>query len=175
MGLTPLEGLVMGTRSGDIDPAIAFYLADHGYDVEALNKLCNKRAACWGSRDSRTTCGRCAEEAAAGNERAELAIEMFCYRLKKYIGAYYAAVGELTPWSSPAGSAKTPRQFGLKPAKAWNRWESSSISECNAANCRRAGTSRSVRTKSRVQVLVIPTDEEGGDRRRNLPPLWQTP
>lgn len=95
MGLTPLEGLVMGTRSGDFDPAILFYLAGKGYDVPALNKLCNKQSGLIGvsglSNDMRTL----SEAAEKGNQRAQLAIDIFCYRVKKYIGAYTAVLGTL--------------------------------------------------------------------------------
>lgn len=95
MGLTPLEGLVMGTRSGDFDPAILFHLADRGYDVAALNKLCNKQSGLLGlsgeSNDMRTL----TEMAAAGNDRAQLAIDVFCYRIRKYIGMYAAVLGRV--------------------------------------------------------------------------------
>ena len=88
MGLTPLEGVVMGTRSGDFDPAILFYLTDKGYTIKSLNKLCNKKSGLLGisgiSNDMRTL----VELAQNGNEQAQLAIDIFCYRIKKYIGAY---------------------------------------------------------------------------------------
>ena len=57
MGLTPLEGLVMGTRTGDLDPAILFYLGDNGYDIAALNGSATRKAACSASRVRPTTCG----------------------------------------------------------------------------------------------------------------------
>jgi len=88
MGFTPLEGLVMGTRTGDFDPAILFYLADKGYDLTALNSLCNKKSGLLGisgaSNDMRTL----EQLAREGNVRAGLAVEIFCYRVRKYIGAY---------------------------------------------------------------------------------------
>ena len=95
MGFTPLEGLVMGTRSGDFDPAILFYLADKGYDLAGLNALCNKKSGLLGisgaSNDMRTL----EQLAQEGNARARLAIEVYCYRVRKYIGAYLTLLNPL--------------------------------------------------------------------------------
>jgi acetate kinase len=95
MGFTPLEGLVMGTRTGDFDPAILFYLADKGYDLADLNALCNKKSGLLGisgaSNDMRTL----EQLAEQGNARAKLAIEIFCYRVRHYIGAYLAILNPL--------------------------------------------------------------------------------
>lgn len=95
MGFTPLEGLVMGTRSGDFDPAILFYLADKGYDLAGLNALCNKKSGLLGisgaSNDMRTL----EQLAQEGNARAKLAIEVFSYRVRKYIGAYLTLLNPL--------------------------------------------------------------------------------
>lgn len=96
MGLTPLEGLIMGTRSGDLDPAVVEYLMDKkGYDVHQMTDYLNKKCGVYGisgvSSDFRDL------EAAMneGNPRAKLAIDMFSYRVKKYIGSYAAAMGGL--------------------------------------------------------------------------------
>jgi acetate kinase len=95
LGMTPLEGLVMGTRSGDIDPSIPFYLMrETKRKPEEVENLLNKESGLKG------ICGvsdmrEILERAAKGNERAELAIKMFCYRIKKYIGAYHAVLGRL--------------------------------------------------------------------------------
>ena len=93
MGMTPLEGLVMGTRSGDIDPAIHFYLLRHAGmpadEVEkSLNSLSGLKGVC-GISDMREIL----DMAGKGDERARLAVDMFCYRIKKYIGAYIAVLG----------------------------------------------------------------------------------
>ncbi|MFW5741438.1 MAG: acetate/propionate family kinase, partial [Myxococcota bacterium] len=96
MGLTPLEGLIMGTRCGDIDPAIIPFLAGaKDMAVSDVDKLLNKKSGLLGisgkSNDMRTV-----EEAAnQGDERAALALEMYCYRIKKYVGAYTAAIGQV--------------------------------------------------------------------------------
>lgn len=95
MGFTPLEGLVMGTRTGDFDPAILFYLANKGYDVAQLNALCNRKSGLLGlsgaSNDMRTL-ETLAQE---GNRRAKLAIEVFCYRVRKYVGAFLTVLNPL--------------------------------------------------------------------------------
>ena len=95
MGMTPLEGLMMGTRCGDIDPAVAFYLERvTDQDSPAIESLYNYdsglKGIC-GEIDMREVL-RLAD---AGNESAQLAIDMYCYRIKKYIGAYYAALGRV--------------------------------------------------------------------------------
>ena len=94
LGLTPLEGLLMGTRSGDIDPGVLFHLGrTRGLTLAELEDLLNRKSGLLGlsgrSNDMRDLC----EAAAAGDVRAELAVEVFCYRVRKYIGAYWAALG----------------------------------------------------------------------------------
>ncbi|MGZ8144499.1 MAG: acetate/propionate family kinase [Methylosarcina sp.] len=95
MGFTPLEGLVMGTRSGDLDAAIPLYLQDAlGESAESMRKILNKESGLkglCGSNDMREVLAL--EE--AGDERARLALEIYCYRIKKYIGAYFVALGGL--------------------------------------------------------------------------------
>jgi acetate kinase len=103
MGMTPLEGLIMGTRCGDIDPAIIFYLKRKtglaGDDVEILlNSRSGLKGIC-GANDMREVEKRAGE----GDLRAQLAIEMFCYRIKKYIGAYFAVLGRLDALVFTAG------------------------------------------------------------------------
>jgi len=95
MGMTPLEGLVMGTRSGDLDPAILFYLArERGYTLEALDRLLNRESGLFGlcgENDMRRIHARIEE----GDPDAALALEIFVYRIRKYIGAYVAVLGEV--------------------------------------------------------------------------------
>jgi acetate kinase len=94
MGFTPLEGLIMGTRSGDLDPSLPLYLAEReGLSVRAVASLLNTRSGLLGlsgrSRDMRDLL----EASAAGDAASALAVEAFCYRVKKYVGAYAAALG----------------------------------------------------------------------------------
>jgi len=95
MGFTPLEGLVMGSRSGDVDPAILFYLSrEYGYTLDALDSMLNKESGLLGlcgENDMRLI----HEKIAEGDPRATLAHEIFCYRIVKYIGAYAAVLGRV--------------------------------------------------------------------------------
>ncbi len=95
MGMTPLEGLVMGTRSGDLDPAILFYLVrEKGYTFDQLDRLLNRESGLkgiCGENDMRRIHARIAE----GDADAALALEMFVYRIRKYIGAYVAVLGRV--------------------------------------------------------------------------------
>ena len=94
MGLSPLEGLIMGTRSGDMDPAVVVYLLNIGVlKWDEIDTFLNKKSGLFGicgSSDMRDVVTRMAND-----ERAKLAFEMFCYRVKKYIGAYYAVLGHV--------------------------------------------------------------------------------
>ncbi|NOR80580.1 MAG: acetate/propionate family kinase [Methyloprofundus sp.] len=94
MGMTPLEGIMMGTRCGDLDPAIVFYLNRMGLSNEAIDSALNKQSGLkglCGENDMRTV----HEMADAGNELAQLALAMYSYRIKKYIGAYFAVLGHV--------------------------------------------------------------------------------
>lgn len=94
MGLTPLEGLIMGTRSGDIDPAIVTFLSEkEGISAQEVLNICNKKSGVLGLSDNFSSDFRdLAEAAAAGNKLAETALETYAYRVGKYIGAYAAAM-----------------------------------------------------------------------------------
>jgi acetate kinase len=159
MGLTPLEGLIMGTRCGDIDPAIAFYLSDHGFNLDALSELFNKQSGLLGvsgqSNDMRTL----TKEAADGNQRAELAIQMFCYRLKKYIGAYYAALGELDALVFTGGVGENAVSIRAETCAGLEALGIVLDAQRNQETVQQEGVISA--PDSRVQVLVVPTDEEG--------------
>ena len=158
MGLTPLEGLVMGTRSGDLDPAILFYLADKGYSIQDLNALCNKKSGLLGISGRSNDMRNLRELAGAGDKRAQLAIDIFAYRIKKYIGAYTAVLGTVDAVVFTGGIGENgpdirdrvcsdQMQIGIEidPAK-------------NEATLRKEGAIST--PASRVKVFVIPTDEE---------------
>ncbi len=159
MGLTPLEGLVMGTRTGDFDPAILFYLAGRGYDVTSLNKLCNKQSGLLGisgvSNDMRTLLQRSEQ----GDRRSKLAIDIFCYRIKKYIGMYMAVLGRVDAVVFTGGIGENAAAVR---AETCSDLESLGIvldAELNTNMvARREGTIS--RPESRTTVLVVPTDEE---------------
>jgi len=158
MGFTPLEGLVMGTRSGDFDPAILFYLMDKGYDVRTLNTLCNKESGLLGISGISNDMRNLEELAKKGNTRARLAIDIFCYHIKKYIGAYTAVLDTVDAIVFTGGigeNAVSVRQqicagltsIGIQLDPAANE----------AALAREADVST---TDSKVKIFVIPTNEE---------------
>ncbi len=90
MGFTPLEGLMMGTRSGDIDPAIIDFLTRRGYSAPEVNALLNKKSGLLGLSGISNDLRDLEEEAAKGNPRAQQALEVYAYRVRKYVGAYVA-------------------------------------------------------------------------------------
>ena len=96
MGLTPLEGLTMGTRSGDIDPAIIKFIMDHeGLDINQMNDVINKKSGLLGISGSTSDVRDLKEIRDNGDEKAALALRIFAYRTKKYIGSYMAALGHV--------------------------------------------------------------------------------
>jgi acetate kinase len=110
MGFTPLEGLVMGTRSGDVDPSILVFLLREGYDADTLDDLLNRESgllALGGASDMRTL----VEAAAGGDEAATLALNVASYRLAKYIGAYHVAVGGAQALVFTAGIGENAWEF----------------------------------------------------------------
>ncbi len=159
MGLTPLEGLVMGTRTGDFDPAILFYLADRGYDVTSLNKLCNKQSGLLGISGHSNDMRALLERSAQGDRRSGLAIDVFCYRIKKYIGMYTAVLGRVDAVVFTGGIGENASAVR---AGACCDLESLGIMLDPVQNekivARREGAISS--PGSPTAVLVIPTDEE---------------
>lgn len=160
MGLTPLEGLVMGTRSGDMDPAIMPYIMNHtGMSAKDMDTALNKKSGLLGicgMSDRRDV----ADAAEKGDKKAQLAVDMECHRIKKYIGAYAAllgrvdaivftaGVGEMSPLIRE-GSTEGLENFGIKMDEKKN-----AICRCrNAEFCISADDSP-------VKIFVIPTDEE---------------
>lgn len=159
MGFSPLPGLIMGTRSGDIDPAVVFYLSERlGMSIPEIDRLLNKQSGLLGLtgvNDVRDIQAR----SEAGDAAAALALEMYAYRIKKYIGAYTAVLGHLDAIIFTAGvgqNSPAVRQLvcaGLEPLGIV-------LDEAkNAAGVN--GSVTEVQTDNgRVKILVIPTNEE---------------
>lgn len=158
MGFTPLEGLVMGTRCGDIDPAISlFLLQNESMSVSELDSLLNKNSglnALAGTNDMRDIL----ERAASKEDAAILARDIFCYRVKKYVGSYLAAIRKPDAIVFTAGIGENSSEIralvlqnlehlGIEFDQSLNTEKNSATREISAAN-------------SRIKVLVIPTDEE---------------
>lgn len=158
MGMTPLGGLMMGTRPGDIDPALPFFMAEYlEMSLEEIDTLLNRKSGLQGicgTNDMRVVI----EKKDAGDERAKLALEMYSYRIKKYIGAYFAVLGKVDALIFTAGigenSALIREQscegltgFGLEIDPERNASAEGGIREINSPG-------------SDVKILVIPTNEE---------------
>ena len=158
MGLTPLEGLVMGTRCGDLDPALHFYLLRQtGMAPAELEKLLN------GGSGLKGLCGlndmrEIQTRAAAGDAAAALALEIFCYRVKKYVGAYSAVLGQVDAVVFTGGIGENSV---IVRQKVCAGLENLGIVLDEAENAHTAGTEALIsREGSPVAVLVVPTDEE---------------
>lgn len=158
MGLTPLEGLVMGTRCGDIDPAILFQLADKGYSIDQLNAMCNKQSGLLGISGISNDMRNLNERVAEGNERAKLAVDIFCYRITKYIGTYTAALGRLDAVVFTGGIGENNAAMRAQVCAGQTQI---GIEIDTARNTAKSSDERLISTDaSRVKVYVIPTDEE---------------
>jgi acetate kinase len=158
MGLTPLEGLVMGTRSGDMDPAVIFHLARvGGMSMDEIDTLLNKRSGLFGlcgDNDMREIRRRIDE----GDEAAALAFDIYVHRLKKYIGAYYAVLGTVDAVAFTAGvgeNAAPVREAAVAGL------EGLGLAVDPGRNAVRGDRPRIVSPDAaRVAVAVVPTDEE---------------
>ncbi len=161
MGFTPLEGLIMGTRSGDMDPAIIPFMIDQtGMTAKEMDTELNKKSGLLGITGSMTDRRDIRKKAEEGDNVSQLAIEMECYRLKKYIGAYTAALGQVDAVVMTAGVGEMASHIRLK---ALSSLENIGIfldeDKNEKAACRSAELEISAKD-SPVRVFVIPTDEE---------------
>jgi acetate kinase len=158
MGMTPLEGLVMGSRCGDIDPAVHFYLCRHlGFDNDTLDDLLNRQSGLvglCGVNDMREV-HRLAD---AGNEDAELALGVTCHRLRKYIGAYAAVLGRVDALVFTGGIGENDAEIRRCACADLAQLGIALDVEANAQAQGRVDVISSA--DSRVAVLVVPTDEE---------------
>ncbi|WP_019533123.1 acetate/propionate family kinase [Paenibacillus ginsengihumi] len=159
MGMTPLEGLMMGTRSGDIDPAIVPYaMAKEELTLGEVNSMLNKHSGLLAISGLSSDMREILEASEAGDRNAQLAFEMYEYRLRKYIGAYAAAMNGVDAIVFTAGVGEN--SAALRAAVCRNlTYLGLELNE--EANVRRESADRAITTpESRVQVLVIPTNEE---------------
>jgi len=158
MGMTPLAGLVMGTRSGDVDPALPFFLADHlKMSLKEIDTLLNKKSGLKG------ICGyndmrEILEREKSGDEQARIALEVYTYRIKKYIGAYYAALGSLDAIVFTAGIGENSPAIRELSCQGLNKL---GIEIDSGRNRKSDEGEREINTPdSAVKILVIPTNEE---------------
>jgi len=158
MGFTPLEGLIMGTRSGDIDPAVIPFLSEkEKMSIKEIDTLLNKKSGVLGvsgvSSDFRDIEG----EAEKGNDRARLALDMFHTRVKKYIGAYMAELGNVDAVVFTAGLGENSAESRKEICKGL---ESLGIEIDVDANKTRGKEQLISKKNSKIKVFVIPTNEE---------------
>jgi acetate kinase len=159
MGLTPLEGLVMGTRSGDIDPAVVAYLERvRGMTVAEVDALLNKRSGLLGLSGRSNDLRVLLEAEAAGDAAARLAIDVYCYRIRKYVGAYLAALGTVHAVVFTAGVGENAP--GIR-ARVLDGLEPLGLALDPDRNAAAIGREADVAgDDSPIRILVIPTNEE---------------
>lgn len=159
MGLTPLEGLVMGTRSGDIDPAILEFLSKkEELDIAGLMNMLNKKSGVFGLSNNLSSDFRDLEEGAnSGNDQARVALEVFAYRVAKYVGSYAAAMNGVDVIAFTAGIGENSGTVRSAVAK-YLGYLGIEINE--EANGKRGEEITISTPDSKVTVMVIPTNEE---------------
>jgi len=158
MGLTPLEGLMMGSRSGDIDPSAVTYLMEKtGMQPQEMAEFLNKQSGVLGITGISSDMREIESAAEEGNKRAKLALDMYNYRIKKYIGAYAAAMGgvDIIVWTAGVGENQTGTRLD-----ACSGLEFLGIKMDAEANKVRGKEAIISTPDSKVTVCVIPTDEE---------------
>ncbi|MCG8508560.1 MAG: acetate/propionate family kinase, partial [Rhodospirillales bacterium] len=158
MGMTPLEGLVMGTRSGDLDPSVpAFIARETGRDAAQIDALLNKESGLLGicgSGDMRDVLARRSE----GDANAALAIDLYCYRIRKYIGAYFVVLGGVDALVFTGGIGENAAPIRTQICTGL---ECLGVTIDAALNEERSTSQRFIQcSQSDVALLIIPTDEE---------------
>ncbi len=158
MGLTPLEGLIMGTRSGDLDPAVLeFIMKKENLSIEEMMTVLNKKSGLLGISEITGDVRDLKNLAAEGNKRAELAINMFAYRVKKYIGAYMAVLGKVDAIIFEGGIGE--HNFDVVN-KCVEGLEPLGIVFDSSHNKEEVYEGIISKPESRIKMLVIPTNEE---------------
>ena len=157
MGLTPLEGLLMGTRSGDLDPTVmTFLMNEKGYSADEMNQILNKKSGVLGVSGISSDFRDLEEEAEKGNDRAQLALDMFIERVKRYIGGYMAELGHVDALCFAGGIGEnsssmrkdildTFEELGVKLDLEKNNTREEALISAD---------------DSKVKVYVVPTNEE---------------
>jgi len=159
MGFTPLEGLLMGTRSGDLDPAIILHIMGREeLSLHEANTLLNKHSGLIGIAGLSSDVREIVDAAKDGNSNAKLAMDIYCYRLKKYIGAYTAALNGLDVLAFTAGVGENSAYVRKLTCE---NLEFLGIALDETKNNEAAAIETDISTPdSKVRVLVIPTNEE---------------
>lgn len=158
LGMTPLTGLVMGTRVGDVDPGVIFYLEEErGYGIEKVKNMLNKESGMkglTGDNDLRIV----TERAKNADEEAQMALDIYCYRIKKYIGAYMAVIGPIDAIVFTAGVGENS---SLVRAMVCQEMTHLGLELDATKNNERRDIIREINTESSpIKVLITPTNEE---------------
>jgi acetate kinase len=158
LGMTPLSGLVMGTRVGDLDPGVIFYLEEErGYSIEKVKNILNKESGMkglTGDNDLRSI----TQKASEGNLQAQLALDIYTYRIKKYIGAYIAIIG---PVDAIVFTAGVGENSAIVREMVCSKLDHIGISiDLDKNNLRRKEIQEIQSTDARIKVLITPTNEE---------------
>jgi acetate kinase len=158
MGFTPLEGLVMGTRSGDLDPAIILYLIERGYTKEELNDILNKKGGLLGISGISNDLRDLEDAAEKGNRHAREALEVYAYRIRKYIGGYAANIVRTDILVFTGGIG----QYGTRMReRICSRLENLGISMDYRKNLENGSQTGVISTEySPTAICVVPTNEE---------------
>ncbi len=161
MGFTPQEGLVMGTRAGDFDAAVGFYMMQKsGFTPKDMEIIVNKKSGLLGITGKYTDRRDVLEAMETGDDRAKLAFDVECYRLKKYIGAYAAALGGVDAVVWTAGVGEMSPEIRAKSMEGLDFMGIKIDPEKNSVARTRNSESDISAADSKVKVFVIPTDEE---------------
>lgn len=160
MGLTPLEGVPMGTRCGDIDPALVTYMMRRlNFNCDQMDEYMNKKSGVFGISGVSSDFRDLDDAANAGNARAKLAVDTFCYKVRKYIGAYAAAMDGVDAIVFTAGVGENDRVVREKSLRGLSYLGVDVDFEYNLT-CPRGEEAELSTKQSKVKVYVIPTDEE---------------
>lgn len=166
MGLTPLEGLVMGTRSGDVDPgALQFIMHNENMDIDQMLNVLNKKSGVYGMSGVSSDFRDVENAANDGNKKAEVALESFAYRVAKYVGAYAAAMSGVDAIAFTAGVGENDK---ITRKKVCEYLGFLGIEIDDEANSKRGQEIVISTPDSKVSVLVIPTNEELAIARETL-------
>ena len=157
MGLTPLEGLLMGTRSGDIDPTVmTFLMNEKGFSADEMNQLLNKKSGVLGVSGLSSDFRDLEEAAEKGNERAQLALDMFITRVRRYVGGFMAELGHIDAISFAGGIGEN--SASMRKLILENMEDYGIIIDDSKNDTREEAVISA--DNSRVKVLVVPTNEE---------------
>ncbi len=161
MGFTPLAGTIMGTRCGDIDPALVTYIMEKkGYSIDEVNSYLNKKCGFLGVSGVSSDCRDLEAAIKEGNHRAKLAIDILIYQIKKYIGSYAAAMGGLDAVVFTAGIGENTGKIRGGALEGLEFLGIEINKEVNLATYGSSGVTKLSTDASKVAVYMIPTNEE---------------